>query len=154
MSRRTQIKAVAAALLIGTSLVTHSLQTRVDVLVLAFGLFNALIDPPGTLWVRAVAVGATIVAMTNVVALVLIGLLMWLAWPPAYMVTWALARRATAETADPAVDRRAGLEARVAISATIAAVAIASVAYRIEVTHNFQQTAALFIGIPAILAIV
>jgi hypothetical protein len=44
--------------------------------------------------------------------------------------------------------------ARVALATLIAAIAIAVVIYRVIVAHNLQQTAALFIGIPAILAIV
>lgn len=44
--------------------------------------------------------------------------------------------------------------ARVALASIIAAVAVAVVAYRVVVAHNLQQTAALFIGIPALLAIV
>jgi hypothetical protein len=44
--------------------------------------------------------------------------------------------------------------ARVALSALIAAVAIAVLAYRVIAWHHLQQTAALFIGIPALLAIV
>jgi hypothetical protein len=44
--------------------------------------------------------------------------------------------------------------ARVALATLIAAVAIGVVAYRMAVAHNLQQTAALFIGVPALLAIV
>ena len=44
--------------------------------------------------------------------------------------------------------------ARIGLATLILAVAIAVVAYRVIVFHNLQQTAALFIGIPALLAIV
>lgn len=44
--------------------------------------------------------------------------------------------------------------ARVALATLIGAVAAGIIAYRLIVAHNLQQTAALFIGIPALLAIV
>ena len=44
--------------------------------------------------------------------------------------------------------------ARIALAALIGAVALASLAYRLLVDHGLQQTAALFVGIPALLAIV
>jgi hypothetical protein len=53
-----------------------------------------------------------------------------------------------------ATDEAAATRARLVAATLIAAVAIASLTYRLVVAHNLQQTAALFVGIPALLAIV
>src|SRR5258706_6684139 len=114
---------------------------------LGFGAFNVFVEVPGTQWIRAIAVAGTLGAL--VVSgwfFGLITLFAWSVWVPAFAVAWALAR-----------DRRASGEAtraRVALATLIVAVAIGAIAYRIIVAHNLQQTAALFIGIPALLAIV
>jgi hypothetical protein len=59
----------------------------------------------------------------------------------------------TRETSDSA-HRTAATPRRVAASALIAAVAIASAAYRVILYGQLDQTAALFIGLPALIAIV
>jgi hypothetical protein len=81
--------------------------------------------------------------------------LAWLLWPPAYLVAWALGRDASAAPKGdgPSVAHPV-TGARVATAAIISAVAIASFAYRAIVAGHLEQTAALFIGVPAILAIV
>ena len=43
--------------------------------------------------------------------------------------------------------------ARIALATLIVAVAIAAIAYRVILSHNLQQTAALFVGIPALVAV-
>jgi len=75
-----------------------------------------------------------------------------LAWPPAFMVAWALTEKAVAGDRDEQDAR--SRTARVGVAVLIGAVAAASAAYRLLVAHNLHQTSALFVGLPALLAIV
>jgi len=54
---------------------------------------------------------------------------------------------------NPAANDRQVTKSRVALAAIIAAVTVASVAYRLITGYGLQQSAALFLGIPALLAI-
>jgi hypothetical protein len=121
--------------------------------LLIFGIFNALVETPGTAFVRiaAVLLSAVVLFVPPSGALIIV---MWLVWPPAYMGAWALATEARNQTG---IDRETGSadrRARFAAASIIVAVAIASFMYRFLVSHNLQQTAALFIGIPSLIAIV
>jgi hypothetical protein len=123
--------------------------------VLAFGIVNVVASVPGTLWVRvaavALSVGALIAPVQAGSALLPLA---WLVWPPAFIVAWALARETRSEPdVDP--ERRADRQhARITIAAIIAAVAVGSLVYRLTLSSGLQQTAALFVGIPAFMAIV
>jgi|1186.fasta_scaffold69003_2 hypothetical protein len=124
---------------------------------LAFGLFNALFAPPGTAFVRAAAVAATAVVLIVPLAwqAIVLYFAMWFVWPPAYMVAWALSReRAAALEPAPAGQEWAGRRARRTLAAIIVAVAAASVGYRMLQHMHIDQSAALFIGLPTLLAIV
>jgi hypothetical protein len=84
----------------------------------------------------------------------LIGLIVWVVWPPAFMASWALAR----ERADPrskAADEEemAAVRARRTLATIIGGVAVVAIAYRLLVAHGLAQTSALFIGLPALLSI-
>jgi hypothetical protein len=115
--------------------------------VIAFGAFNVFLDAPGTEWIRALAIGGTLAVLALPTwFLGLATLIAWFLWVPAFAVAWALAR----DPHDPAEPTRA----RIALATLIVAVAIGAVTYRVIVAHNLQQTAALFVGIPALLAIV
>ena len=116
----------------------------------AFGIVNVLLDAPGTFAVRGSGVLVALVGIqaSNVVGAMFIALLLWLAWPPAYMAAWA-ANRETPGAPEPTATR-----ARIALAVVIGAVAIASIAYRLIHAHGLEQTAALFVGLPAIIAIV
>jgi len=124
--------------------------------MLLFGIFNVLSPARGTGAVRAFAVAAAVCALLSPgEVLIVISFIVWLIWPPAFMVAWALEKERTAETiADPAPEPRDGHRARVTAAVIIGAVAAASIAFRILVMHNLEQTAALFVGIPTLLAIV
>jgi len=106
---------------------------------------------PGTIIVRvmttAIAIaGLAVPAMTDVAALIL-----WLLWPPALFIAWL----ATRDDRDALTLRaKPATRARISVAVIIAAVAIASVLYRALVAHHLEQTAALFIGIPSVLAII
>lgn len=121
--------------------------------ILAIGAFNALVTPPGTLWVRCFGIACSFIALLfpeygRVLALSLL----WLIWPPAYLVAWSL----ESEKLDAALDSPTGAPsaARGVLAAIIAAVSLAYLAYKGIFAHQLQQTAALFIGIPTLLAIV
>lgn len=81
--------------------------------------------------------------MFTVIGLVLLVL-------PLMLAAWSI-RLWTPVKADPAP---ASLKARLALTAIILAVSAASLAYRAVVFHGLDQTAALFIGVPVVLAIV
>ena len=123
--------------------------------LIGFGLFNTLVSPPGTLIVRQISVVAALGSLLGPDWLrVFTTIVIWLIWPPAFAVAWSLGSESHASEAEPPDDHAAGRRARLALAAVIAAVAIASIAFRLIVANRLQQTAALFIGIPAILAIV
>lgn len=122
----------------------------------AFGIFNVLVTPPGTTWIRA---GAVLVALAGCFAStgwsVALTLVAWFVWPPAFMAAWALGReRADALANAPAERESAAVRSRITLAVVIGAVAVATLAYRILVAHKLDQTAALFIGLPALTAIV
>jgi hypothetical protein len=121
--------------------------------LLIFGVFNALVETPGTTVVRVAAVllSAAILFVPPSGALIIV---LWLVWPPAYMGAWALAAESRNQKGTDDGDSHADRSARIAVASIIAAVAIASFMYRFLVAHNLQQTAALFIGIPSLIAIV
>ena len=153
MSRSVQVKVALVAALVGIAL----LGPRTGVSwpasgLLVIGILNALVSPPGTYWVRAIAVGVTFAALLFPDFLGPALLLAWLVWPLAFMITWAVGR-GPAPRVGPEEHRPGATPARIALAALIAAVAVASVAYRLLVAGGLQQTAALFVGIPALLAI-
>src|SRR5580693_9398790 len=122
--------------------------------LIAFGILNLLVSVPGTTWVRRTAVAASLVGLLlpgDAKSVVVV--LAWLVWPPAFLVTWAVAEQRNV-TSDVDLGSAGGNKARVTMAATIVAVAMGSIFYRLVVAHDLQQTAALFIGVPALLAIV
>ena len=150
MATKIQIKGSIVVALIAAALVGRpGSPLWLTLGVIAFGGFNVFLDAPGTEWIRALAIGGTLAA------LVLpnwffgpVALIAWLVWVPAFAVAWALAPD------PPRHDPGEATRARIALATLIVAVAIGAIAYRVIVWHNLQQTAALFIGIPAVLAIV
>jgi hypothetical protein len=157
MSRSNQVRAALVALLIGTAFVSQPIRDDWSTIVfLLFGILNVVLNPRGTQYVRAVAVGMTFSGLLwpGLIRSIL-AFLAWLVWPPAFLVAWALARESDAA---PAISElhgdAAAARARTGVSAIIVAVALASLAYRLLFAHRLQQTAALFIGIPALLALV
>jgi hypothetical protein len=128
---------------------------RFAVGLFAFGLLNVFLTPPGTGWLRAAAIVAAATGLAWEASRTLVMILIWLIWPPAFMVAWAISRRSDVTAGERSIaGPAAGRSARVTVAAVIAAVACASAAYRLIFSHGLQQTAALFIGLPALLAIV
>jgi hypothetical protein len=155
MSKSTLTKIAVLALLGGAAFAGRSGEKYPLIFgLLAFGIFNLLVSVPGTTWVRRTAVAASLVGLLlpgDAKSVVVV--LAWLVWPPAFLVTWAVAGQRNV-TSDVDLGFAAGSNARVTMAATIVAVAMGSIFYRLVVAHNLQQTAALFIGVPALLAIV
>jgi len=157
MSKSTLTKIAVLALLGGAAFAGRSGEKYPLIFgLLAFGIFNLLVSVPGTTWVRRTAVAASLVGLLlpgDAKSVVVV--LAWLVWPPAFLVTWAVSGH---RNATPDVGLREGSaggnKARVTMAATIVAVAMGSIFYRLVVAHDLQQTAALFIGVPALLAIV
>jgi hypothetical protein len=156
MQRLERLEVKAA--LVGVLVVFAAFQ-RSDVaiwLIVLFGAVNVVFTPPGTGTVRAVALAATLVLLIvsmkegvpNEAIRVGSGLVIWLIWPPAFMVAWALGKRQPGKEPESITGRR------VVAAALIAAVAVGSLVFRQLVAAGLQQTSALFIGIPALLAIV
>jgi hypothetical protein len=119
---------------------------------LVFAAVNALLMFPGAKLVRAAAILASLYALLLPEARPVVALIMWLVWPPAFLIAWALGRERDESSGDVRIDL-APTRARVTITAIIVAVTIASVAYRVVLGAGLQQTAALFVGLPALLAI-
>jgi len=157
VSKTALIKAGVAVVLIAAVLVTPPSQRGWPIYgLLLFGITNVFLDVPGTAFIRtlsAVAAFVVLVWQDSTVA-VWTALLAWLIWPPLFMVSWALARRPSSRDADQPAQDDAARRARIGAAALITAVAIGSIAYRLIVLGGLQQTAALFIGIPSILAVV
>jgi hypothetical protein len=122
--------------------------------VFVFGILNAVLWVPGTLWVRA---GAVVVAAAILVWPRGTGSFVgfaWFVWIPAFMVAWALAREKAANPPADPDQRTASQRARAALAAIVVAVAVGAFAYRLTLVSELQQTAALFVGVPALIAIV
>ena len=145
-----------AAAIVGKRDAAESLGTWASPLIFGIGAFNALFSVPGTFWIRTFAVAAAFIAFLFPPAQGMVVLLFWLLWPPAFLLAWSWSRSLIDD--DGVVQKSSALDnltpARVRLSATIAAVAIGSVAYKLIFIHRLDQTAALFVGIPALLAIV
>jgi hypothetical protein len=80
----------------------------------------------------------------------IIGLMVVLAF--FFTLAWAL--REPKSVPVEAADTGSGRRARITLAAVIAAVGAASIGYRLLVRHHLEQTSALFIGIPMLLAMV
>jgi hypothetical protein len=156
MSKAFLMKLGAAVLLVAAVLVMASSQRNwFAYALLLFGLINVFLDVPGTTLIRTLGVIAAFVALVwqDIVAL-WAAVFLWLVWPPAFMVSWALAKDRRSRDTEPSIQHVEATRARIGLATLIAAVAIGCIAYRLIVRGGLQQTAALFIGIPAILAIV
>jgi hypothetical protein len=159
MSKGIGIKVAVVTMLVGAAFVRNGPPTagfgdRLVLGILAIGIFNILVAPPGTLGIRSFGVICSVVGLLFQDAPRAIAvMLLWLVWPPAYMVAWSR----QSERFDAAVEptsERSPTAARGALAAIIAAVAFGYLAYKGIFANQLQQTAALFIGIPSLLAIV
>ena len=155
VSSRVRFGAVLVVVLVAAAVIGRAHGPWVAGGLLAFGLFNAVIAPPGTEVVRLASVlvvaGALVSSDGWWAAIAVIG---WLLWPPAYAVAWSLGRRADDPLDKPGADAERARAARVGVAAIVVSVAVASGLYRLLVQHQLQQTSALFVGLPAIIAIV
>lgn len=157
MRKRVPTKVAIVALLVGATLLGNGAPATgiawgLILGLLAIGIFNAVVSPPGTFWIRGLSVACTFIGLLfpdGPRAVVVF--LMLLVWPPAYVTAWAVAREKYDEDLEASSPRSA---ARSVVAAIIVAVALAVIAYRLIFTHQLQQTAALFVGLPTLLAVV
>ena len=156
MSNSTRIKGALLTLLAGAALVGRAGRgIWVTIALLAFGALNVILPARETEWLSAVAIAGAFSALLwpdRLGGWVLF--LAWALWHPAFMVAWERARQRSSASEDPRDDRAAPTRARLAVAALIGAVALGSLAFRLLVAQRLEQTAALFIGIPALLALV
>jgi len=160
---KNEMKVAIVAMLIGAAAFgrqVHGLSPWSDSILLGlllFGILNVVLSLPGTHWPRTVALVATFPALLwgNQGWRVVLLLLVPLVWFPAFMVSWALALPPDDGTGgEQQRGHSDGADARVVLASLIAAVTIGSLVYRELVLSNLQQTAGLFIGIPALLAVI
>ena len=147
--QRREAKVVLVALFIVLALIVHA--SAIGWAIAAIGILNVLLTPRGTGIIRLLTSILCIVALATSREEVqyTIAAVMWLVWPPAFMMAWGLG---ASKPAEPQQD--SGRRPRATLAAIIAAVAVSSVAFRLIKGGQLQQTAALFVGIPALLAIV
>jgi hypothetical protein len=158
MLAKTPVKLALVTLLVGAALAGRpSFEDQAiwwTAGVLLLGVFNVLFTAPGTAPVRVCTIALTPFALLSHNGVMVFAVLALLVWPPAFMVAWMLAQRTRGEASSSGEREAASKRARIVLAALIGAVAIAVVAYRLLVGQGLGQTAALFIGIPALLAIV
>jgi hypothetical protein len=151
MTTRMNWKVVVLTGLLAAAIVGRSMNGAAIVMLL-FGVFNTLVAVPGTLGPRAVGIVASAVALLHIADPRTIEVLVAWIWPAAFLVGWAVARsRATGS--DDGEGGASGHRARNAVAVGIAAIAVAVIAFRGITAGGFQQTALLFFGLPALLAI-
>lgn len=122
--------------------------------LLIFGLVNALLVVPGTAVVRRIgAVCAILLLLWPGAAPAGVLFIAWWLWPAAFLMAWHAASSSDLARAGTSADAESW-RARRTLAAVIGAVAVASIVFRLLVDTRLQQTAALFVGIPAVLAIV
>jgi hypothetical protein len=142
---------MAAALLAAAAIGYSDARAQYMALLLAFGLFNAVVAARGTAVVRGLTVAASCLGLIwpgEVGGFV--APLLFVVWPPAFLIASSERQVSGGDVGDPILRRRA----RLAAVAIITAVALGSLAYTGIKNNGLEQTSALFIGIPAILAII
>ena len=117
-----------------------------------FAVVNAMLMVPGTKVIRTATIVACLYALLSPESRPVVAVILWLIWPPAFLVAWALGRQRDKPLGDEHTSL-APTRARITITAIIVAVTIASLTYRVVLGAGLQQTAALFVGVPALLAI-
>lgn len=151
MSTQMNWKVVVVGALLAAALVGGS-TSWYGIAILVLGVFNTLVAVPGTFAVRVVAIIAAAAALLGVVGPeVIIVFAAWI-WPPALLVGWGIARRR--DGAEEIDDTPAGQRARYTVAVAIAAIACAVLLYKTIEGGKQMQTALLFVGIPALIAII
>src|SRR5215467_6591811 len=114
--QRREARAVFVALFIVLALIEHT--SAIGWTIAAIGIVNVLITPPGTGIIRLLTSILCIVAIAASRAEVqyTIAAVMWLVWPPAFMMAWGLG------ASKPAAPRQ---DSRARPRATLAAIIVA-----------------------------
>jgi hypothetical protein len=133
--------------------------------VFLFGLINAWFVLPGTAVIRHGSAWLTVVCLLSPTAGGPLLAFAWLLWPPAIALAWATARQRDLERSDgagpPRIDRDVhhpndvvSWHARVGLALLIGGLAVAIATFRLLMFNRLEQTSALFVGIPALIAMV
>jgi hypothetical protein len=139
------------ALLVGAAALGYSQSgAAFSPLLLSFAVLNALISPRGTGVVRGLTVAVSSVALALPDMSRSLLPFIWLLWPPAFLIAWSTGRPAGQSDAADSLSRR---RARIGGAALIGAVGAGAILYEVISAHRMEQTSALFIGIPTLLAI-
>src|SRR4030095_4285850 len=151
MSTQMNWKVVVVGALLVVALVGGS-TSWYGIAILVLGVFNTLVAGRGTFAVRVVAIIAAAAALLGVVGPeVILVFAAWI-WPPALLVGWGIARRR--DGAEEIDDAPAGQRAGYTVAVGIAAIACAVLLYKTIEGGKQMQTALLFVGIPALIAII
>ena len=160
MLDKTPVKAaLIVALIVAAAFTGRHAHGSTDVwitaAVLCFGVVNVLFSTPGTRWVRAAAILAACGALAGPTGdyRAMFLLFACLVWPLIFLFAWWIER--DTQPSEGREDSTEGArQSRVVLAAIIGGAAVASLAYRVVFAHGLQQTAALFVGIPTLLALV
>lgn len=120
--------------------------------LLGFVVLNLVARAPGTAGVRYVSIAVALAALpAGNVAWTGVLLTAFLVWPAAFAIALS---RASGRSSEPAGRTEQSWQGRITLAAIIAAAALASATFGLLGRGGLQQSAALFIGIPSLLAIV
>jgi hypothetical protein len=151
MSPLYRYQAAVIVALVGAALIDPT-EPSTTIGLLLFGIGNVLLRSPATLWTRTITCIVVCWALVSPAWLeTTIVVLLGVMWPTVFLMEWTLRRDDSPETATPF---GGGQPARLATAAIIAAAAVASLQYQWLFGRGLQQSAALFVGIPTLLAIV
>jgi hypothetical protein len=154
MPKSIQRKLLLIALLGAVSLVARQSEPGARGAFFVLGVLNVLAEAPGTGFVRAFGFAAAIVSTLTGPFGIGFGFWTFLLWLPAFISAWAVGLRREQSAATRSANASQGPStAQIAVVTGIVACAIASIAYRLLVVHSLQQTAALFVGVPTVIAI-
>lgn len=153
MSAESTGKLLASTCLVAAAGMSRSIGVP-QIALLLFGMLNVFLAPPGTVTVRIIsilwALGGLLTTNGEAPAFMFFTAVM--VWPPLFLTVWVFGRE-HAEAAARGEPRCGPPRSRTAVAAIIAALAISVLAYRGIFAAGLQQTAMLFVGLPALLAI-
>jgi len=157
MSKERRIQALLIALLLGAGL-TRSQFSNMPFLSwgilgwVALGVANAIITYRGTKWVRIISIATAFLALLVPGMLKNLEVLAWMLWVPAMVI--AVSQGDDVQSTNGSSPPQPGsTDAKTTLTALILGIAMVSLLFRGLVLGNLLQTAALFVGLPTLLAI-
>lgn len=148
------VRRVSAGIAVVVFLWAVSFGVHARLAFLAFAAFNLLLIVPGTRAIRwSAAAGAGIAALSTPM-MPLVALSIALVWPFAMLIVWGTSSDRARAAAEAGIGGESMTRARLTLAAIVVAVAAAVLVDRQVVAHHLEQSAALFVGAPSLLAIV